>query len=129
MMMKMKFELGLERPNPKRSYISAITISVSYFVSALCLELIVELGGLIPLIPYIAIQNAYNALYVSASVTLVALFIFGYSSLSSTLTFSYVKAVLLGSGKRLYSAVQTTIIGALAGGAAYGIAKLIPQTG
>ena len=38
----MRFELGLERPDPARAPISAATIAVSYLV-----------GGLIPLAPYI----------------------------------------------------------------------------
>src|SRR5947208_5890911 len=39
----MRFELGLEKPDPKRALISAVTIAVSYIA-----------GGLIPLAPYIA---------------------------------------------------------------------------
>ena len=42
----MHFELGLEKPDPKRAPISAGTIAVSYVV-----------GGLIPLAPYIALSN------------------------------------------------------------------------
>ncbi|MDU6377705.1 MAG: VIT1/CCC1 transporter family protein, partial [Bradyrhizobium sp.] len=37
----MRFELGLERPDPKRAPVSAVTIGGSYVI-----------GGLIPLIPY-----------------------------------------------------------------------------
>ena len=36
----MRFELGLEKPDPKRAPVSAATIAVSYLV-----------GGLIPLLP------------------------------------------------------------------------------
>src|SRR5437588_10501572 len=39
----MRFELGLERPDPKRALVSALTIALSYVA-----------GGLIPLAPYIA---------------------------------------------------------------------------
>lgn len=70
----MKFELNLEKPDPNRSWISALTIGVSYFC-----------GGIVPLIPYACIKEATTALIVSAVVTVVALFAFGY-----------VKARLLG---------------------------------
>src|SRR6266508_4959186 len=39
----MRFELGLEKPDPKRALVSALTIAASYVA-----------GGLIPLAPYIA---------------------------------------------------------------------------
>src|ERR1700730_9438707 len=39
----MRFELGLEKPDPKRAFVSALTIALSYIA-----------GGLIPLAPYIA---------------------------------------------------------------------------
>ena len=42
----MRFELGLEEPQPKRARISALTIAVSYIV-----------GGLIPLAPYILLSD------------------------------------------------------------------------
>ena len=63
----MKFELQLERPSAFRSWISAITIGLSYL-----------LGGLIPLIPYMIILEANNAMMVSIGVTLLSLFIFGF---------------------------------------------------
>ena len=47
----MRFELGLERPDPRRAPISALTIAVSYIV-----------GGLIPLAPYIAGLELHRAL-------------------------------------------------------------------
>ena len=42
----MRFELGLEEPQPKRARISALTIAASYIV-----------GGLIPLAPYILLSG------------------------------------------------------------------------
>ena len=42
----MRFELGLEEPDPKRAPISAGTIAASYFI-----------GGLIPLTPYILMSS------------------------------------------------------------------------
>ena len=63
----MRFELGLEAPDPKRARSSALTIGLSYVV-----------GGFIPLTPYILIPNLTAALLVSVVVTLIALFVFGY---------------------------------------------------
>src|SRR5512136_3425030 len=62
----MRFELGLETPDPRRANISALTIGLSYIV-----------GGFIPLTPYILIHNLSSALLVSIIVTLIALFLFG----------------------------------------------------
>ena len=98
----MKFELGLEEPDPKRALKSAITIAVAYIV-----------GGLIPLLPYVLITKASEALLVSASVTLLALFIFGM-----------VKGRFTGAAP-LKSGLQTVMVGGLAAGAAFGLAKLI----
>lgn len=100
----MKFELGLERPNANRTWISALTIGSSYLV-----------GGVIPLLPYMFIADAHDALYVSAATTITALFIFGYF-----------KAFAMGTPKRLQSALQMTFIGAVAAACAYGIARLLP---
>ena len=63
----MRYELGLEKPNPNRARKSAITIGLSYIV-----------GGVIPLSPYFFIDNSQEALYYSCAVTLVCLFVFGY---------------------------------------------------
>lgn len=98
----MKFELGLEEPDPSRALKSAITIAVAYIV-----------GGLIPLLPYVLITKASQALLVSASVTLLALFIFGM-----------VKGRFTGAAP-LKSGLQTVMVGGLAAGAAFGLAKLI----
>ena len=48
----MRFELGLEKPDPKRALVSALTIAASYIA-----------GGLIPLAPYIASTFIKQALY------------------------------------------------------------------
>jgi VIT1/CCC1 family predicted Fe2+/Mn2+ transporter len=63
----MRFELGLEAPNPKRALTSALTIAAAYVV-----------GGMIPLSPYFLFATAHRALLVSVAVTLVALVVFGY---------------------------------------------------
>jgi len=98
----MRFELGLEKPNPKRALTSALTIGFSYIA-----------GGLFPLAPYILIHDAGKALVFSVVFTLAALFIFGY-----------VKGRFTGT-RPVRSALQTALIGGLAAAAAYGLAKLI----
>ena len=98
----MRFELGLEEPEPKRARNSAFTIAISYI-----------LGGLVPLTPYMLFHTAGEALAVSASVTLLALFIFGY-----------VKGRMTGIPP-LRGGLQTVAIGGLASAAAFGIARWI----
>jgi vacuolar iron transporter family protein len=98
----MRFELGLEEPDPKRARVSAFTIALSYIV-----------GGLVPLGSYIFVLNMQSALYVSVGVTLAALFVFGY-----------VKGRFTGLNP-LKGALQTTVIGGLAAGAAFAIARMI----
>ncbi|MED1470485.1 VIT1/CCC1 transporter family protein [Bacillus salipaludis] len=98
----MRFELGLEKPEPTRARNSAITIAVSYIV-----------GGLIPLFPYFILKHPATALMASAIVTLIALMIFGY-----------VKGRFTGTSP-IKSAVQTTITGGLAAGVAFGLARVI----
>ncbi|MCB0028857.1 MAG: VIT1/CCC1 transporter family protein, partial [Anaerolineales bacterium] len=63
----MRFELGLEPPEPARARQSALTIALSYIA-----------GGLVPLSPYILLNDLQSALLVSVGLTLVALFLFGY---------------------------------------------------
>jgi vacuolar iron transporter family protein len=98
----MKFELGLDKPNPARARVSALTIALSYIA-----------GGLVPLAPYFVIQSMGTALVVSVLVTLLALLIFGY--VKGTFTVK----------KPLRSAWQTAVVGGLAAAAAFAIAKLI----
>jgi VIT1/CCC1 family predicted Fe2+/Mn2+ transporter len=98
----MKFELGLEPPDPHRARQSAFTIAMSYIV-----------GGLIPLASYIFIGNIRDALYVSIGVTLAALF-----------TFGLIKGKFTGISA-YKSGLQTVVIGGLAAAAAFTIARLI----
>jgi VIT1/CCC1 family predicted Fe2+/Mn2+ transporter len=98
----MRFELGLEEPAPQRALRSAFTIAVSYVV-----------GGLIPLAPYMLIQSSHVALLVSLVVTLAALALFGY-----------IKGRFTGA-RAGRSALETVVIGSLAAGAAFGLARLI----
>ena len=98
----MRFELGLEEPDPRRARNSAVTIAVSYI-----------LGGMVPLAPYMLNRELYRALGWSVAVTLVALFIFGY-----------VKGKLTGI-LPWRGGLQTVVIGGLASAAAFGLARLI----
>ena len=98
----MRFELGLERPDPARALWSAVTIGGAY-----------ALGGFIPLLPYMLLKQALTALVISSVVTVVALAVFGY-----------VKGHFTGAGPAR-SAIQTVLIGGLAAGAAFLIARAI----
>ncbi len=98
----MRFELGLEEPDPKRARNSAVTIAVSYVA-----------GGLVPLAPYMLIAQLNHALLVSVAVTLAALFVFGW-----------VKGKLTGISP-WRGGLQTVTIGGLASAAAFGLAKWI----
>lgn len=97
----MKFELGLERPDPKRAPISAATIAASYLI-----------GGAIPLLPYMVAGDMKTALLWSVIVTGIALAIFGA-----------VKGRLTGINL-VKSSFQTLLVGGLAAGAAFYLASL-----
>ena len=97
----MRFELGLERPDPSRGVKSALTIGGAYAI-----------GGLIPLTPYFLSADAHAALPWSVAATLAALLAFGYVKGRFT------------SGKPLRSALHTALVGGLAAAAAFGIARL-----
>jgi vacuolar iron transporter family protein len=96
----MKFELGLEAPDPHRAWKSALTIALSYVV-----------GGLIPLSAYMLIPNVNRALMLSVCTTLAAL-----------ATFGAIKGRFTGV-PMLRSGLQTTVIGGLAAAAAFAIAR------
>ncbi len=98
----MRFELGLEKPNPKRALLSALTIAGAYIV-----------GGFIPLGSYIFLPTASAALTASVAITLIALAVFGY-----------VKGHFTGAPP-LRSSVQTVLIGGVAAGVAFMIARAI----
>jgi len=98
----MRYELGLEEPHSNAATKSAITIGLSYIA-----------GGIIPLSPYLLIPNASTALNYSCIIALICLFVFGYFKSKVT-------------GQPVWSgALKVTITGALAAGAAFGMARLI----
>ena len=101
----MRFELGLEEPNPKRALTSAMTIAGAYIV-----------GGLIPLSPYFLLPKVHSALAWSVAVTLAALAVFGFFKARAT------------GAPAVRGAVQTVLIGGLAAAAAFLIARLVSGT-
>lgn len=100
----MKYELGLEKPDPKRATKSALNIGLSYVA-----------GGIIPLSPYFFISSSTEALEISVAATLVCLFIFGFF-----------KSKITGINP-WYGALRVTLIGAMAAAAAFGVAKLFER--
>lgn len=98
----MKYELGLDKPDPQRARKSAFNIGASYVV-----------GGLIPLSPYFFVSDGLSGLKISAVITLICLFVFGYF-----------KSKMTGVNP-LGGAIRVMVIGALAAGCAYGVARMI----
>ena len=97
----MKYELGLEKPDPKRATKSALNIGISYIV-----------GGLVPLSPYFFVSTPTEGLKISVLVTLLCLFVFGWF-----------KSKITGINP-WWGALRVMLIGAAAAGAAFGVAKL-----
>jgi VIT1/CCC1 family predicted Fe2+/Mn2+ transporter len=98
----MRFELGLEKPDVNRARNSGFTIGLSYIV-----------GGIIPLLGYMFTKTPSEGLPISAAITLVVLFIFGFF-----------KSKITGQ-PALIGAIRTTAIGAVAAATAYTIAKML----
>jgi VIT1/CCC1 family predicted Fe2+/Mn2+ transporter len=98
----MRFELGLEAPDPSRAWKSALTIASAYVV-----------GGLIPLSAYLVVPDANRALTISVAVTLIALAVFGG-----------IKGHFTGAPV-VRGALQTMMVGGLAAAAAFGIARAV----
>ena len=100
----MKYELGLEKPDQARARKSALNIGLSYIA-----------GGIIPLCPYFFVTNGITGLKISAVITLVSLFVFGYF-----------KSKITGV-KPWEGALRVMLIGAVAAACAFGIARLISE--
>lgn len=98
----MRFELGLEKPDPSRLYLSPLIIGGAYAV-----------GGMVPLLPYLLIHDVPLAFKCSIGVSLLALLAFGAFKGRAT------------GQKIVASALQTAAIGSIAAAAAYGIARLV----
>ncbi len=100
----MKYELGLDKPDPKRATKSALNIGLSYVA-----------GGIIPLSPYFFIDSSSEALKFSVVATLICLFVFGFF-----------KSRITGVNP-WWGAIRVTLIGAMAAAAAFGVAKLFEK--
>jgi VIT1/CCC1 family predicted Fe2+/Mn2+ transporter len=98
----MRFELELSEPEPGRAARSAATIGGAYVA-----------GGMIPLLPYILLDDTRTALLLSCVFTGLALLVFGW-----------LKARATGLPP-LRGALQTFLVGGLAAGVAYLIAKWV----
>lgn len=96
----MKYELGLEEPDPKQAPKSAATISTAYAV-----------GGLIPLSAYFVTNSPAQGLLWSAMITLVCLLLFGYF-----------KSRMTGQPP-VWGALKMAGTGALAAAAAFFVAR------
>ncbi len=97
----MRYELGLEKPNPKRARNSALNIGLSYIA-----------GGLVPLAPYFFVDQPVDGLKLSAVITVICLFIFGYFKAKAT-------------GQPAFAgAIRVMLIGSVAAAAAFFIARL-----
>jgi vacuolar iron transporter family protein len=97
----MRYELGLDEPDPKRARKSALNIGLSYVV-----------GGIIPLSPYFFIQDSFEALKYSVVATIISLFLFGFFKSKMTGVHPW------------WGALRIVLIGAAAGAAAFGVASL-----
>ncbi len=100
----MKYELGVDKPDPQRATKSGLNIGIAYAV-----------GGLVAVSPYFFVHAPTRGLQISAIITLLCLFIFGYF-----------KSKIAGVNP-FWGAARVTLIGALAAGAAFGVARLFVQ--
>jgi vacuolar iron transporter family protein len=98
----MKFELGLEKPDPNRARNSALTIGTAYII-----------GGMLPLSAYYFTDKPNDGLLLSAIITTICLFVFGYF-----------KSKITGQ-EPFIGALKVTGIGLIAAACAFGIAKLV----
>ncbi len=98
----MRFELGLEKPNPKQALRSALRIGLSYAV-----------GGMVPLSAYIFWHSPQEGLLYSSLITIICLLLFGYWKAKFT------------DQNRLKGMLSVTFTGIAAAGAAYAIARWI----
>ncbi len=102
----MKYELGLEEPDPKQAFKSAFTIAGAYAV-----------GGLIPLSAYFLTATPHEGLLWSGLITLVCLLVFGYF-----------KSRMTGQAP-VAGAFKMAATGAAAAAAAFYVARLVQGHG
>ena len=100
----MKYELGLEEPDPRQAPKSAATIGLAYAA-----------GGLIPLSAYFFTDSPAQGLAWSAVITLGCLLVFGFFRSRMT------------GQPAVAGALKMAAVGALAAAAAFGIARAVSQ--
>lgn len=98
----MEFELGLKKPSSDQAKWGALRIGLAY-----------ALGGLIPLSAYFLTNNPTDGLFTSTAFTIVALGVFGYF-----------KSQFLDQ-PRFKGALGMIVIGALAAGVSFFVARMI----
>ena len=98
----MRFELGLEKPDINRAKQSARNIGLAYIV-----------GGIVPLSAYFFTDTPDSGLFYSAIITVACLLFFGYFKSKVT------------DQDPVKGALRITMIGIIAGAAAYWFARLI----
>jgi len=91
---------------PGRARRSALNIGISYAI-----------GGLVPLSPYFFTDTPFVALKYSCVITLLSLFVFGW-----------LRGKITGISP-FWAAVRATVIGAMAAGAAFGVARIFESAG
>lgn len=97
----MKYELGLDKPDPRRARNSAFNIGGAYIV-----------GGIVPLSPYFFTDSPMEGLKWSALLTVICLFVFGYFKAKAT------------GQSPIGGALRVMLIGSAAAAAAFFIARL-----
>ena len=110
----MRFHHQASEPDTSRPVVCAITIAAGYFF-----------GGFIPLLPYIILRNGkiLTALWWSIGVMVVALFAFGWGKTGIVVGWRGKQNVIAG----FKGAMQMTIIGSVAAGAAIGLVRAIDR--
>jgi VIT1/CCC1 family predicted Fe2+/Mn2+ transporter len=104
-----RFEHGAEEPASSRAVTSAMTIALAYFF-----------GGLVPLLPYLFVNDVLSGLYISVAVMAIALFAFGYVKTGIVVGWRGSRCV----SKSILGGIQMMVVGGAAAGAAMGLVKL-----
>lgn len=125
----MEFELKLTKPNRSGAWIEGLVMGLSYLLGMCAssnkghsmstsrvylLTTSIEIGGILPMIPYFAFKRTNYALVTSIGITVVILIIFGYG-----------KSTVVGNPMRdsIVSACYTLLVGIVAAGTSYGIVR------
>ncbi|MCJ1405198.1 hypothetical protein MMC11_008424 [Xylographa trunciseda] len=110
----MRFHHQMPEPETSRPFVSAATIAAGYFI-----------GGFVPLLPYLCVNNSevLLALYISIGVMAVALFAFGWVKTGVVSGWRGRKNMIACA----ISGVQMVVVGSAAAGAAVGLVRAIDR--